>query len=38
MSEHGKFSSIEAIHEHLTKHRYITDESLATVIYLSYHG
>ena len=37
MSEQGKFSSIEAICEHLTKHRYITDESLATVIYLSYH-
>lgn len=37
MNEQGKFSSIEAIAGHLTEHRYISDQSLATVIYLSYH-
>ena len=37
MNEQGKFSSIEAIAGHLTEHRYITDQSLATVIYLAYH-
>ncbi len=37
MSEQGKFSSIEAIRGYLTEHRYITDQSLATVIYLAYH-
>jgi len=37
MSEEGIFSSIEAIAGHLAEHRYISDQSLATVIYLSYH-
>jgi MoxR-like ATPase len=36
MREKDKFSSIDAIQEHLTEHRYITDQSLATVIYLAY--
>jgi MoxR-like ATPase len=31
------FSSIDVIHEQLTRHRYISDQSLATVLYLSYH-
>ncbi len=33
----GIFSSIEGVCEQLKKHRYITDQSLATVVYLSYH-
>ena len=37
MNEKGKFSSIEVIGERLAQHRYITDQSLATVIYLAYH-
>ena len=37
MSEQGKFSSIDIIGERLEQHRYITDQSLATVIYLAYH-
>jgi MoxR-like ATPase len=31
------FSSIEGVLSRLAEHRYITDRSLATVIYLSYH-
>ena len=31
------FSSIDVIHEQLTRHRYISDQPLATVLYLSYH-
>ena len=31
------FSSIESVCEHLKQNRYITDDSLATVLYLSYH-
>ncbi len=31
------FSSIDVIREQLTRHRYISDQSLATVLYLSYH-
>ncbi len=37
MGDHPAFSSIKAIREQLTQHRYIADPSLATVIYLSYH-
>ena len=37
MNEQGKFSSIDIIRERLEQHRYITDQSLATVIYLAYH-
>ena len=37
MSYSGKFSSIESILEQLQSHRYIADQLLATVIYLSYH-
>jgi MoxR-like ATPase len=37
MSESARFSSIDAIRENLAARRYITDQSLATVIYLSYH-
>ena len=37
MSQSGKFSSIESILEQLQSNRYITDQLLATVIYLSYH-
>ncbi len=37
MSELGKFSSIEAIRAQLESNCYIADQSLATVIYLSYH-
>lgn len=33
----NSFSSIEVIREQLTRHRYISDQSLATVLYLSYH-
>ena len=31
------FSSIDAIRDQLSRHRYISDQSLATVLYLSYH-
>ena len=37
MHDHESFSSIDKIREQLTHHRYITDQSLATVIYLAYH-
>ena len=37
MSHLEKFSSIEAILEQLESNRYIADQLLATVIYLSYH-
>ncbi len=37
MGDHASFASIDQIREQLTHHRYITDQSLATVIYLSYH-
>ena len=37
MSHQEKFSSIEAIMEQLESNRYIADQLLATVIYLSYH-
>ena len=37
MSELGKFSSIGAIRDQFESNRYISDQSLATVIYLSYH-
>jgi MoxR-like ATPase len=37
MIEQMPFSSIDVISEQLTQHRYITDRSLATVIYLSHH-
>jgi MoxR-like ATPase len=37
MSHLEKFSSIEAIKEQLESNRYIADQLLATVIYLSYH-
>lgn len=37
MSEIEKFSTIEIIQKHLASNRYISDHSLATVIYLSYH-
>lgn len=37
MSAQGTFSSIDAIREHLVEHRYITDQSLATVLYLAWH-
>ena len=37
MGDHASFASIDQIREQLAHHRYITDQSLATVIYLSYH-
>ena len=37
MRELEKFSAIEAIQQQLESNRYISDQSLATVIYLSYH-
>ena len=37
MTHPGKLSSIEAILEQLESNRYIADQLLATVIYLSYH-
>lgn len=37
MDERNCFSSIDTIREQLTKHRYISDQSLATILYLSYH-
>jgi MoxR-like ATPase len=37
MGAKNSFSSIDVIHEQLTRHRYISDQSLATVLYLSYH-
>lgn len=37
MSEPAVFSSINDLLEKLAEYRYITDRSLATVIYLSYH-
>jgi MoxR-like ATPase len=37
MTHPGKLSSIEAILEQLASNRYIADQLLATVIYLSYH-
>jgi MoxR-like ATPase len=37
MDAQGLFSSIEGVCEQLKQHRYITDQSLATVVYLSYH-
>jgi MoxR-like ATPase len=37
MTAEGKFASIDGVREQLTARRYINDESLATVLYLSYH-
>jgi len=37
MSKSDRFTSIDVIREHLAARRYITDQSLATVIYLAYH-
>ena len=37
MTELEKFSSIETIRQQLESNSYISDQSLATVIYLSYH-
>jgi MoxR-like ATPase len=37
MGEQDKFSTIEAISEQLGSNRYISDQSLATIIYLAYH-
>ena len=37
MGEQEKFSTIEAISEQLGSNRYISDQSLATIIYLAYH-
>ena len=37
MGEQDKFSTIEAIKEQLGSNRYISDQSLATIIYLAYH-
>ncbi len=37
MDEQGKFSTIEAIRQQLGSNRYISDQSLATIIYLAYH-
>jgi len=37
MNARDSFSSIEGICEQLKQNRYITDQSLATVVYLSYH-
>ena len=37
MGDHASFRTIDVIRKQLSHHRYITDQSLATVIYLSYH-
>ncbi len=37
MGEQEKFSTIESISEQLGSNRYISDQSLATIIYLAYH-
>ncbi len=37
MNLRESFSSIEVIGEQLKQYRYITDQSLATILYLSYH-
>jgi len=37
MGDPASFASIDQIRAQLTHQRYITDQSLATVIYLSYH-
>lgn len=37
MGTQGKFSSIDLICEQLEEYRYITDTSLATIIYLAFH-
>jgi MoxR-like ATPase len=37
MTDTDQFTSIDAISEHLNRRRYITDQALATVIYLAYH-
>ena len=37
MKDQRLFDSIDVVREQLMEHRYITDKSLATVIYLSYH-
>ena len=37
MNARDSFSSIDVICEQLEQNRYITDQSLATVVYLSYH-
>ena len=37
MGAKNNFSSIDIIRKQLTRHRYISDQSLATVLYLSYH-
>jgi MoxR-like ATPase len=37
MDAQDSFSSIDGICEQLKRNRYITDQSLATVVYLSYH-
>jgi MoxR-like ATPase len=37
MDAKNSFSSIDVIRKQLTRHRYISDQSLATVLYLSYH-
>lgn len=37
MTAADRFTSIDAISEHLGRRRYITDPALATVIYLAYH-
>jgi MoxR-like ATPase len=37
MNARDSFSSIQGICEQLKQNRYITDQSLATVVYLSYH-
>jgi len=37
MGTKNSFSSIDVIREQLIRHRYISDQSLATVLYLSYH-
>ena len=37
MNPRDSFSSIDDICEQLKQYRYITDQSLATILYLSYH-
>lgn len=37
MKEHDKFASIDVVRDQLTQQRYISDQSLATVLYLAYH-
>ncbi|MDP2645478.1 MAG: MoxR family ATPase [Desulfobacterales bacterium] len=37
MNEHKIFSSIDAVQEQLSSHRYISDQLLSTILYLSYH-